>query len=80
MICFSRRHTRISATSSKVLALISLIPYVGKITFRASEWTATSTKKPQYGSKPRQDSVGAYIWASMYYARVKSFCVLGMCE
>ena len=35
----------------KVLVLNSLIPYLGKIVFRASDWTATSAKKPQQGSK-----------------------------
>ena len=38
----------IRVASSKVLALISLIPYLGKITLRASDWTA---KTPQHGSK-----------------------------
>ena len=28
----------------------------------------------------RQDAVGAYIWALMYYACVKFLCVSGMCE
>ena len=35
----------------KVLSLNSLIPYLGKIIFRASDWTAVSAKKPQHGSK-----------------------------
>ena len=36
---------------SKFSALVSLIPYLGEIIFRASGWTATSAKKPQRGSK-----------------------------
>ena len=41
----------ISVASSKFLALNSLIPYLGKITFRASDWTAASAKKPELGSE-----------------------------
>ena len=35
----------------KILALNSLIPYLGKIIFCASDWTAASTKNPQHGCK-----------------------------
>ena len=38
-------------SSSKFLALNSLIPYLGKNIFRASDWTATSAKNPQHDSK-----------------------------
>jgi len=34
-----------SVASSKFLALNSLIPYLGKIIFRAFDWTAASAKK-----------------------------------
>ena len=34
-----------SVASSKFLALNSLMPYLGKIIFRASDWTAASAKK-----------------------------------
>ena len=50
-ISFGFRHTCISVASSKVLALNSLIPYLGKIIFRTSDWTAASAKKPKHGSK-----------------------------
>ena len=40
----------IRVASSKVLALISLIPYLGKIILRASDWTAALAKKPEHGS------------------------------
>ena len=42
--------TCISVASSKFLALNSLIPYLGKIIFRASDWTAAPAKKPELGS------------------------------
>ena len=45
-----------SVASSKILALDSLIPYLGKIIFRASDWTAASAKKPQHGSKQLRGS------------------------
>ena len=41
----SCRHTCISVASSKVLALNSLILYLGKIIFRTSDLTASSAKK-----------------------------------
>ena len=41
----------LSVASSKFLALNSLIPYLGKITFRASDWTAAPAKKPELGSE-----------------------------
>ena len=40
----------IRVASSKVLALISLIPYLGKIILRASDWTAALAQKPEQGS------------------------------
>ena len=56
-ISFGHRHTCISVASSKVLALKSLIPYLGKIIYRASNWTAAWAKKPQHGSKQIRGSM-----------------------
>ena len=46
----------IRVASSKVLALISLIPYLGKITLRASDWTAAPAKTPEHGSEHKRAS------------------------
>ena len=44
-ISFGRRNTCMRVASSKFLASNSLIPYLGKIIFHASDWTAASAKK-----------------------------------
>ena len=46
-ICFGRRNYMYKRCKVKVLALNSLIPYLGKIIFRASDWTAAPAKKPE---------------------------------
>ena len=40
-----------NSLSGVLLALNSLIPYLGKIIFRASDWTTALAKNPQHGSK-----------------------------
>ena len=40
----------IRVASSKDIALISLIPYLDKIIFCVSDWTAAPAKKPEHGS------------------------------
>ena len=50
-ISYGRRNTCISVSSSNFLTLNSLIPYLGKIIFLASDWTAVAANKLQHGSK-----------------------------
>ena len=52
-----------SVASSKFLALNSLMPYLGKVIFRPSDWTAASAKKtPAWFSthKGKLDASGLY--------------------
>ena len=48
----------------KILALHFLIPYLGKIIFLASDWTAASTKNPQHGSKQIRGIDASGLYAS----------------
>ena len=47
---FGRRNYMYKRCRLKVFSLESLIPYLGKIIFRASDWTAAPAKKPELGS------------------------------
>ena len=49
-ISFGRRNYMYKLCRLKVFGLESLIPYLGKIIFRASDWTAAQAKKPEHGS------------------------------
>ena len=48
----------------KILALNSLIPYLSKMIFRTSDWTAASTKNPQHGSKQIRGIDASGLYAS----------------